>query len=89
ISRRLGYKPRALTQKGEMDCVRPLQGNNYPRFHLYIKEGTFEGKEVLIFNLHLDQKKPSYEGAAAHSGDYDGEVVQEEAERIKGVLFED
>ena len=48
------------------------------------------------FNLHLDQKKPSYFGhrslgegrlkGHAHSGDYDGPVVEGEAERIKDLL---
>ncbi|MBX4201167.1 hypothetical protein KW786_03530 [Candidatus Parcubacteria bacterium] len=38
------------------------------------------------FSLHLDQKKPSYEGSAGHSGDYDGDVVEGEVERIKNLL---
>ena len=39
-----------------------------------------------MFNLHLDQKKPTYEGHVAHSGEYDGELVEEEAERIRRIL---
>jgi len=58
--------------------VRLLSRTGYPRFHLHIKE---TGSEY-IFNLHLDQKKPSYENQTAHSGEYDGEVVEAEAERI-------
>ena len=42
--------------------------------------------ENLIFNLHLDQKRPIYKGVTAHSGEYEGEVVEEEAERFKKIL---
>ncbi len=35
-----------------------------------------------IFNLHLDQRHSRYEGIAAHSGEYDGKVVEEESARI-------
>jgi len=42
--------------------------------------------ENLIFNLHLDQKRPIYKGAPAHAGEYDSEVVKKEAERIKQIL---
>jgi len=79
LARDIGYKPIAKTERGELNCVRPL-GGAYPRFHLYLKE---EG-ETMVFNLHLDQKRPVYEGVTAHSGDYDSEVVKEEAERISG-----
>lgn len=79
--RRLGYKPLGYTPKNELNCVRSLS-SDYPRFHAYIKEE--EGK--FIFSLHLDQKKPSYEGATAHSGDYDSEIIKEEAERIREMV---
>ena len=42
---------------------------------------------MLAVNLHLDQKAPVYEGAAAHSGEYEGEVVSREAERLKADLL--
>ncbi len=94
------FQPGAASSRGEprpetgreFSIVRQLTGTDYPRFHLYIKEiasatprndGT--GK-TLIFNLHLDQKKPSYEGARGHSGEYDGEIIESEAERIKSLL---
>jgi hypothetical protein len=76
--RHLGYRPQGYTQEGELNCVRPF-GGDYPRFHLYIKEQAGE----FVFNLHLNQKRPSYEGATAHSGEYDSDVVRDEAERIK------
>ena len=76
-----GYRPLAMTIDGELNCVRPLAGQNYPRFHCYIKEEN----GALLINLHLDQKKPSYEGSSAHSGEYEGEIVESEAERIKSI----
>ena len=36
----------------------------------------------LVLNLHLDQKQASYEGSTAHSGDYDSDLVRQEAQRI-------
>ena len=83
LVRRFGYRPLAVTEKGELNCVRPLQGQNYPRFHIYLVETP----EVLTFNIHLDQKKPSYEGATAHGGDYESETVRDEVERIKEIVY--
>jgi len=83
MTRKIGYyfleKKEA---KSEYVFVRLISGNNYPRFHLFIK--TENGD--LIFNLHLDQKRPIYEGAPAHAGEYEGETVEKEAERIKEIL---
>lgn len=63
----------------EISFARRILGRDYPRFHAYVhwEEG------VLVVNLHLDQKKPSCEGANAHSGEYGGKLVEEEAERIR------
>lgn len=74
------YFLRKDEQRGELSFARPPRG--YPRFHLFVK---VEG-ENLIFNLHLDQKAPIYKGAPAHAGEYDGELVSKEAERIKQIL---
>ncbi|OGY98407.1 MAG: hypothetical protein A2855_02665 [Candidatus Liptonbacteria bacterium RIFCSPHIGHO2_01_FULL_57_28] len=79
--RRLGYRPLARTPGGELNCVRPL-GGDYPRFHIYLKEDL----KVIVLNIHLDQKKPSYEGASAHGGDYDGDTVKAEVDRIIEML---
>ena len=81
--RRLGYHAIAETDRGELNCVRPLQGRDYPRFHIYLTETP----EVLTFNIHLDQKKPSYEGSTAHGGDYESETVRDEVERIKEIIY--
>lgn len=82
IMRRIGYHPIKWSDRGELNCVRPLAGQDYPRFHAYVKE---EGLG-LIFNLHLDQKRPSYGNETAHSGEYEGDTVKAEAERIQKIL---
>ncbi|MBI2624748.1 MAG: hypothetical protein HYW70_00165 [Candidatus Nealsonbacteria bacterium] len=71
--RNIGYTPLRESY------VKRLGQGDYPRFHAYIKQAG--GK--LIINLHLDQKKPIYKGVSAHSGEYVGELVEKEAERIK------
>ncbi len=81
IIKRIGYY--FLGKKeDEINCIRPLGGNRYPRFHIYLKEGN----GILIFNLHLDQKKPIYQNAPSHSAEYSSEVVKEEAKRIKEII---
>ncbi|MBI2515166.1 hypothetical protein HYV91_03245 [Candidatus Wolfebacteria bacterium] len=81
LGRILGYKLLSESNS-EYNFVRSFDGSRYPRFHIYVKAEKAE----LIFNLHLDQKKPSYEGQTAHSGEYDGELVEKEAERIRWTL---
>ena len=75
-------------ETGEMAFIRPIKGIPYPRFHIWLKAGLPTGQagkktDGVFFNLHLDQKKPIYKGIPAHSGEYAGEVVEKEAERIK------
>lgn len=83
LMRRVGYWfQRRDEAQGEMAFVRPARG--FPRFHLFVKQ---EG-ENLVFNLHLDQKKPSYKGSRAHSGEHHGEVVEKEAQRIKVMVLQ-
>lgn len=81
ISRAIGYVI-IDANGGEYNLVRKLLGANYPRFHIYLKQ---QGDRY-NFSLHLDQKKPSYEGSHAHSGEYDSPLVQDEADRIKQAL---
>jgi len=78
LLRKVGYF------KQQEAFVRPLEKSGYPRFHLYLDQK----KENLVFDLHLDQKKPSYKGTARHSGEYNSPIVQEEAQRIKQILNE-
>lgn len=89
IMRQIGYQPACFQNEGEFSIVRQLGRNDYPRFHLYIKQSFDSAQDKLntfVFNLHLDQKKPSYRGSAGHSGEYDGDLVEKEAERIKAIL---
>ena len=81
LARKLGYRLIA-NNNNEFNCIRPIYGSGYPRFHLFIEKH----QDKLIFKLHLDQKKPSYQGSPAHSGEYEGRVVENEAERIKNIL---
>ena len=81
LMRKVGYHFEGKEKvKEELIFARPLR--SYPRFHLFLKVRN----ENLIFNLHLDQKRPIYKGAPAHAGEYDGEIVSKEAERIKEIL---
>lgn len=75
---RCGYGRIFDRKTNQESFARRLRGDMYPRFHIYIKDG---GKSW-VFNLHLDQKRPSYGVGHAHSGEYDGKIVEAEAERI-------
>jgi hypothetical protein len=85
-ARKIGYKfQRALKDSDgneEVDFSRVMGASGYPKFHLYIKS---QGSD-LIFNLHLDQKRPSYTGTSAHAGEYTGEVIEAELKRIQAAL---
>ncbi len=85
LMRTIGYMPAYFQKEGEVSIVRQIGRNDYPRFHCYIKT-NLNDKTILNFNLHLDQKKPSYEGSTGHSGEYDGDIIESEAERIKQML---
>lgn len=78
IIRRCGYGLIRDGRRGQVSFVRRLGRDFYPRFHLYLEKGQL--------NLHLDQKRPSYQGVAAHSGEYQGEVVEREAARIRQII---
>lgn len=82
VAREIGYSIIDTKENGEYNLVRRLQGDNYPRFHIYLKVAG----DRFMFNLHLDQKKPSYEGSHAHSGEYAGPVVETESDRIRETL---
>jgi hypothetical protein len=79
IGRTIGYIIQREASGNEASFIRPLERSGYPRFHLYIKKE----KEELIFNLHLDQKRPVYKGAHDHAAEYEGKVVEAELKRIK------
>lgn len=79
LMRRVGYGfERRDPKTGEDSFSRRLGAGQFPKFHIYAhKEG-----DNLFVNLHLDQKKPTYGENTAHSGEYDGAMMEQEAERI-------
>ncbi len=82
LLRRCGYG-RIVNRQGEVSYVRVFGRSGYPRFHVYVEGDA--GKEIRV-NLHLDQKQPSYGEHTAHSGEYDGDVVEGEGNRIQGCM---
>lgn len=84
LIRKCGYSEQRDRFAKEKSYIRRIGGNLYPHFHIYLEQLS-EGE--LVLNLHLDQKRPSYGGSSAHSGEYDGEIVEREAERIKKILL--
>ncbi len=82
--RRSGYALLVDRQSGETSFARRFSRDFYPRFHLYVQ--PLPGTDTLFFNLHLDHKRASYVGQTRHSADYDGELVTEEANRLRSLL---
>jgi len=84
LLRRAGYAfLRRDERTGELSFMKRVSHGDYPRFHIYVKTVNDTGAEV---NLHLDQKKASYQGVTAHSGEYGEEEnkwLAQEAEIIK------
>lgn len=88
--RRAGYAYIPEREDGQKSFARRLTRDFYPRFHLYFSEQKSpSGEELVIFNLHLDQKRPGYAGFNRHNAEYDGEVVEREAARLKSLLAND
>ena len=79
VLRQAGYAEFNDPRSGQVSYVRRLGTHFYPRFHLYADEQPNQ----LRLNLHLDQKQPSYAGSHQHSGEYDGSLVETEADRLK------
>ena len=82
LMRSCGYAFLDRSPDDEWNFVRRMGAGDYPRFHCYVKKE--EGN--LAINLHLDQKRPSYQGSRGHSGEYEGEIITLEAERLRQSL---
>jgi len=78
LTRRIGYHP----HRNNKSFSRRLESGEFPRFHIYIKKL----ESSLEISLHLDQKGACYDGQTAHSGDYDGQILETEKERISNLL---
>lgn len=84
LLRDCGYQEIHDRKTGKNSFVRRLRGDFYPRFHVYIAKAQ---PELLEISMHLDMKRPVYEGFTAHSGEYDGELVENEAARMKEIII--
>ena len=73
--RRLGYG----LAPDRTSLVKRLTNLAYPRFHVYIIDLGANKYEI---SLHLDQKKPTYQGQRAHSGEYGGHILEQEKDFI-------
>jgi len=83
LLRRAGYALHA-NREGKVSYVKRIHGDEYPRFHLYVNKE--EPGTLMELSLHLDEKRPSYEGHTAHSGEYEGPLIEQERDRILGTL---
>ncbi|MEA3450221.1 MAG: hypothetical protein U9Q85_04605 [Patescibacteria group bacterium] len=82
LMRQAGYALHYDRRSGRDSFARRLGRNFYPRFHVYLAEMG----EKTIIDLHLDQKRPRYQGQKAHNAEYYSEAVEEEINRIKSFI---
>lgn len=83
--RTCGYRYDGPDEKtGELRFFRAFSSNPFPRFHIYA--AINKSNKQFNATIHLDQKKPVYEGTAAHSGEYEGPLIEKEVERIQLLL---
>ncbi len=82
LMRKCSYGQLVSRRTGQVSYARRFSAGEYPRFHAYVDMHD-DGFQV---NLHVDQKKPSYGSHTAHSGEYDGELVEREGARIRQVI---
>ena len=88
--RHAGYGLISDREAGQISFARRLTRDFYPRFHVYfIEEKKPAGETLVIFNLHLDQKRPGYQGFSRHNAEYDGAVVEQEAARLRSLIRPD
>jgi len=73
ILRRFGYGE-LRKWDGTISYAKRVSSANFPRYHAYIEDKP----EGLQINLHVDQKEATHEGVHAHSGEYDGPLVEAE-----------
>lgn len=78
LMRQLGYR----LHFDNNSYVRRLGRQDYPHFHVYLRESP----RHLELSLHLDQKGACYQGQTAHSGEYEGEQLVKERDRMIQLL---
>jgi hypothetical protein len=79
ILEQAGYHEFVDPNTHKLSYIMRVSSQFYPRYHVYVK---LNGPKVTV-DLHIDQKKASYKGQRAHSGEYDGPLVEEEIARLK------
>lgn len=85
--RRAGFAYIYDNVRGHGSYVKRLTRDYYPRLHVYVMEKQDEaGRDLIVIEMHLDQKKASYAGTKMHSAEYDGEVVEAEIENLKNLM---
>ena len=84
VLRKAGYAGFTDPNTGIFSFELRTSAASYPRFHVYVEE---KGGNVSV-SLHLDQKKPSYGTNHAHSGEYEGAIIEKEMRRIDGWVTE-
>jgi hypothetical protein len=77
LMRRMGYGEHR-GHESQISYTRRVSGQLYPRYHAYVEDRDY-GIQI---NLHVDQKEASYSGTSAHSGEYEGTLVDSEMQRI-------
>ena len=77
LMRRLGYGEQNK-KSGQTAFIKRVTNAEFPRYHAYV-EDVNGGLQV---NVHIDQKAASYEGSHAHSGEYEGPLVEQEMKYI-------
>lgn len=82
IMRKIGYGQVVDPRAREISYQRRLASGRYPRFHVYLGGTSNE----MVIKIHIDQKKASYKGHTAHSGEYEGPLVEEELKRIQQAI---
>ena len=78
VMRRLGYGEQQK-RDGQVSYVKRVSGGDFPRYHVYVEDLSNGSMQV---NLHIDQKAATYQGSHAHSGEYEGPLVEQEMKRI-------
>jgi len=88
--RSAGYTFIPEREDGQRSFARRLSRDFYPRFHIYfVEQSAKDGSTQVVFNLHLDQKRPGYQGQNRHNAEYDGELVEAEAARLQNLFLPD
>ena len=81
ILRRLGYGE-DRKWNGQISYMKRISNTKFPHYHIYIEDKN----GGLQINLHVDQKEATHEGSHAHSGEYDGKLVEDEMAYITNYI---